>query len=144
MINKAINEYYLHAVFFISFLASLGTLFYSEVEGLTPCDLCWYQRALMYPIAIVSFIAIVTGDKRVGKYIIGLAVPGIFIAFYNYLLQKTDWFVSLGTCSPDNPCSQIDVEYFGFITIPFLSFIAFWVITLVTSYYMYLQLKKKS
>ena len=33
--------------------ASLAVLFIGEVLGQTPCLLCWFQRAFMFPLAII-------------------------------------------------------------------------------------------
>jgi disulfide bond formation protein DsbB len=141
-INFLVKDYSLHLIFFISFLSSLGTLFFSEVEELLPCELCWYQRGFMYSLAVVSFIAILAKDNNFFKYALALSIPGALLAAYNYLLQKTDLFVTVGTCSPDNPCSNIQVEYFGFITIPFMSLMAFLLIALVSSYAILLRNRK--
>ena len=42
------------AVMLFSTVAMIGSLIYSNIIGFPPCDLCWYQRILMYPIAILS------------------------------------------------------------------------------------------
>ena len=33
----------------VSLVATLGSLYFSEIRGFEPCTLCWYQRILMYP-----------------------------------------------------------------------------------------------
>jgi hypothetical protein len=72
-----------------------------------------------------------------------MALIGMVIAMYNYMLQKTDWFETIGTCSADNPCSAIDMEYLGFITIPLLSFVAFWSILIICIAYYAVTRKNK-
>ena len=37
----------------IATLATLGALFMSEIMGLAPCVLCWYQRIFMFPLVII-------------------------------------------------------------------------------------------
>ena len=34
--------------FFVTFGGMFLTLFYSQVLGYAPCDLCWYQRVFLY------------------------------------------------------------------------------------------------
>jgi disulfide bond formation protein DsbB len=124
-----INEYYLHIITFIALIATFGSLLFSESYQLDACVLCWYQRICIYPIGLISTLAIIFKDKFIDKYILGLSVPGLFIAGYQYMLQMStkagDSAVLTAACAPNNPCSEIQFELFGFITIPLLSFIAF-------------------
>ena len=34
-------------------VATVGSLYFSEVMGYVPCNMCWYQRILMYPLVAV-------------------------------------------------------------------------------------------
>lgn len=34
-------------------VSTLGALFLSEVMGVAPCVLCWYQRIFMFPLVFV-------------------------------------------------------------------------------------------
>lgn len=137
---KTITKYALYIAFAQAWLAAIGSLFYSQVIGLVPCVLCWYQRALMYPLVIILSTALYRKDKDIAYYVLPMSVIGALIAFYQYLLQMTPLgAVELTKCDLTNPCSKIDAIYFGFITIPFMSLVAFLVISLS----MYLLLKSK-
>ena len=35
-------------------VATLGSLYFSEIADFVPCRLCWFQRILMYPIALIA------------------------------------------------------------------------------------------
>ena len=86
----------------------------------------------MYPLAIILPVAIIRKDKNVAYYVLPLSFIGASIAFYQYLLQMTPLAnINPVSCSAYQACSQIDKLYFGFITIPFLSLIAFSVITVL-------------
>src|SRR3989344_1348345 len=61
--------------FIVAAVATLGSLFYSEIAGYEPCKLCWYQRILMYPLVLVLGIAWQRKDKNVIPYV--LAISGI-------------------------------------------------------------------
>src|SRR5690606_33844852 len=48
-----------------SLVATLGSLYFSEVRGFEPCTLCWYQRILMYPIVLISGVALFQKNARI-------------------------------------------------------------------------------
>src|SRR6476659_3752234 len=52
-----------HIALFAAWIATCGSLFFSEVLGWRPCVLCWYQRILMYPLAILLAIGIMRRDR---------------------------------------------------------------------------------
>jgi disulfide bond formation protein DsbB len=123
--------------FIIALIATLGSLFYSEVAGFEPCKLCWFQRILMYPQVILLGMALLKKDENIAGYILGLSVPGAIIAGYHYLLQLG--VAPAFSCSAVGyslHCSQRFVMNFGYITIPLMAFSAFALIIL-------LQLVKK-
>ena len=37
----------------VALASTLAVLFIGEVPGQMPCLLCWYQRAFMFPLAII-------------------------------------------------------------------------------------------
>lgn len=125
-----INNYLL-LVFIISFTASLGSLIFSEVYNLDPCKLCWYQRTFMYPLAILSAIAVIFKVKLRKIYILALTVPGMLIGLYQYISQMTLGKSDTNVCGGSISCTFIDFRLAGFITIPFLSFVAFLLIILI-------------
>ncbi len=139
-LEKFLNENGLIVINLISILGVIGSLYYSEVEEFPPCDLCWYGRIFLYPIAIISTIAVLSKDTNINQYILSLSIPGMLVMGYNVLLQETDWFHQLGTCDVNNPCTTKYVDYFGFVTIPFMAFLAFLVITAISGFLLY---KKK-
>lgn len=119
-------------IFIVSLVATLGSLYFSEVRGYIPCEFCWYQRILMYPLVLISFIAIIKDDVNGKLYIRILAIFGFLVGIYHYGLQKLSFFrENLDACS-DGSCTGVYIDWFGFITIPFLSFSAFFIIILLT------------
>lgn len=111
-----------------AFLATSISLVYSEILKYPPCTLCWYQRIFMYPIWIILTIAILTKDKRAGKYLIPLAIIGTLFAAYHTLIQYNIIPEQFTPCTAGISCTEKYVNYFGFITIPLLSLIAFIII----------------
>jgi len=105
-----------------------GTLF-GGPGGFTPCELCWYARILMYPIVLLTLIGILRKDSKFSYYVLALSLPGILLELYHYSLQKFP-IITITECSAVNPCNAMEVNYFGFITIPFLCLVAFIVISI--------------
>jgi disulfide bond formation protein DsbB len=131
---KLLSKYYIYLIVFISFLGTAGSLMMSEMLNLTPCDLCWYQRVFMYGVFTVTLTAVLIKDEAdAHKYVIGLSIPGALIAIYNYYIQLFPQNQFIGGCQIDNPCTKIEFQLFGFLTIPLMSFIAF-VAILILSY----------
>ena len=112
-----------------SIIAMVGSLFFSERMEFIPCTLCWYQRILMYPLVVFLGIAFYQNDKKVYKYILPLSVIGMLVSSYHYALQKIPSLSEFSACTNGVPCSGQYINWFGFVTIPFLALIAFTFIT---------------
>ena len=106
-------------------VATLGSLFFSEVMGLKPCVLCWYQRIFMYPLVVILLVGMFPLDKSVVRYALPLAVIGWLFAVYHYLLYSGYIPESMQPCDKDASCAEINLELFGFITIPMLSILSY-------------------
>lgn len=127
---KLANKYILIIAFLQAWAATLGSLYFSEVLGYKPCLLCWYQRILMYPLIIILGIAIWRGDRKIYYYVLPLSILGAAIALYQYLLQMTPLAqITPVACSAYGPCREVQALFWGFVTIPFLSLVAFLVIS---------------
>tara|TARA_Y100000310_G_scaffold340439_1_gene436239 strand:- start:8063 stop:8635 length:573 start_codon:yes stop_codon:yes gene_type:complete len=116
--------------FLFALVATLGSLFYSEIAHYTPCKLCWFQRILMYPLSLILGVAWWKNDKKVGRYVIPMAIIGGLIAIYHYGVQRVNFH---STCSADAavPCSIKYTFEFGYITIPMMALTAFIWITIL-------------
>ena len=110
----------------LAVVATLGSLFFSEVMALEPCVLCWYQRIFMYSLAVILLVALFPLDLGVIRYALPLAVIGWGFAVYHYLVYSGYIPESLQPCSKNGPsCSEVNLELFGLITIPMMSILAF-------------------
>lgn len=125
MENTKSSETLMMLVWAISLLAVMGSVFYSEVMGYEPCELCWVQRILMYPLVVIYGIA--TLKKNTSIALPGLILSGIgmFVSIYHYTIQKLPALQESGGMCGSVPCNLQYVNYFGFVTIPFLAGIAF-------------------
>ncbi len=115
----------LYVAWVVALIATLGSLFFSEVMKLPPCSLCWYQRIFMYPLAIIIPLGILMRDDRAAAYIVALAVPGLLVSIYHNLLYYHVIPESLAPCMQGISCTTRQIEWFGFVTIPLLSLLAF-------------------
>lgn len=106
------------------------SLYASEVIGLIPCALCWYQRIALYPLVVIFSVGLWRKDQFVYWYGLPLSLIGGLIALYHTMLQWGLVSESLITCVSGVPCSQASINLFGFVNFPFLSLLGFGVITL--------------
>ena len=116
----------------LAVISTAGSLFFSEVMGFPPCDLCWYQRVFMYPLVLVFSSAFLFGDLKYYRYSLPLSITGVFFSIYHQLIYYEIIPESFSPCTEDLSCSTIYVEYFGFITIPVMSLMAFTLINFLT------------
>jgi hypothetical protein len=118
--------------FVVASLATVGSLYFSEVAHFDPCKLCWYQRIAMYPLVIILGIAAVRRDDAVITYVRVLAAIGAIISIYHLGLE---WIPSLdsGACGTGPSCTLIWFREFGFVSLPLLALAAFLsIITLIS------------
>jgi len=132
------STYLLYLVWLVATVALSGSLFFSEILKMPPCVLCWYQRICMYPLVVVIAVGIFLKDKKVYWYSLPLAIIGWIIAIYHNLLYWKILPESIAPCEAGVSCTTKFIEWFGFVTIPFLSLAAFTLIvsSLFLSYYL--------
>ncbi|WP_436926427.1 disulfide bond formation protein B [Halosimplex amylolyticum] len=108
----------------VAVVATTGSLYFSLGMGLVPCELCWYQRILMYPLVVVIGVALL--ERRTGVYrtVLPLSVGGVAVAAYHSWLQVA----AGGQCSFGGSCAAVQLRVVG-LSIPNLSLIAFALIT---------------
>ncbi len=109
-------------------MSTLGALFLGEVMGLSPCVLCWYQRIFMFPLVFVLAAGLFPFDQKVVRYALPLTLGGWLVAVFHLLLTAGVIPESATPCTQGVPCSEVQIEWFGFVTIPLLSVAAFSVI----------------
>ena len=109
----------------IASVATLGSLFFSEIMDFAPCVLCWYQRIAIYPLVLIFGVGLFSFDAGVIKYSRPLAIAGWFVALYHTLLYEGYIPKSIQPCSEGIPCDEKYIELLGFLSIPLLSLLAF-------------------
>jgi disulfide bond formation protein DsbB len=115
----------------VAAVGTLGSLYFSVGLGLVPCELCWYQRILLYPLTVVLGVATLEDRPRVARTVLPLSGLGIAVAAYHVLLQLRPAMES--TCSVGGGCSAVLYPMAGgLLTIPRLSLTAFVLVTGLT------------
>ena len=117
------------ACWLLACVAMLGSLFFSEVMGYAPCILCWYQRICMYPLVLILPAGLLPFDRNIVRAALPLPVVGTLVAGFHMLLAGGYIPEAMKPCTQGVPCSEVHINWFGFVTIPLLSALAFLLIT---------------
>lgn len=116
---------WLSAAWAVALVSTFAALFIGEVMGMTPCQLCWYQRILMFPLAVILGMAAFGNDRRGAVYALPLALGGVAVAGYHTALVAgwvPQWWIP---CGAGPSCSDQKLVILGDIQIPWLSLLAF-------------------
>jgi disulfide bond formation protein DsbB len=130
-IGEWVSSHGLLLMFVVALTATVGSLFFSDIAGWTPCKLCWFQRIFMYPQVFLLGLAIWMKDRGIARYIILLSVIGLLIATFHYGEQVIAALNPV-TIDPNVPCDTSGTSCrstpffnFGYITIPMMALTAF-------------------
>lgn len=109
----------------VATIATAGSLWFSLGLGLVPCELCWYQRILMYPLVVILGVATLERRPGVWRTVLPLALLGGGIAAYHSILQ-----VTTDSCSFGGSCAIVQWQspVVG-LSIPNLSLLGFLLLT---------------
>jgi len=115
----------------VAVLATATSLYLSEVAGLTPCRLCWFQRMAMYPLALIIPLAGSFGSRKdVARA--GLAVAGVGIVVSLYHIQLQAFPEQSSFCEASNPCTSSPMKAFDLLSIPQLTAVSFAIILVLS------------
>jgi disulfide bond formation protein DsbB len=85
----------------------------------------------MYPIVFILGIAFYRNQSKDAIYVLPLSLIGMIISIYHILIQKVPALKeTVVQCGGPVPCTGDYLNWFGFITIPMLAFVAFLLINL--------------
>ena len=132
----------LYLAWVVALVATIGSLYFSEVRQFNPCPLCWAQRIFMYPLAVILGIAAFVGDHGVRRYVLPLAALGLGFAVFQNL--ETWGLVPAPKACVVNAAAACDIPWpiWGehrdalnrTLTIPVLSMVAFTAILALLSW----------
>jgi disulfide bond formation protein DsbB len=119
----AVDDAALWIAFLVAAVSTLGSLYFSEVADYIPCQLCWFQRIAMYPLAVILLVAAIRRDRGVRWYAGPVAAIGAAIATYHYVVE---WRPELeAACGIGPACSDIWFREFGFVTLALMALCGF-------------------
>lgn len=109
----------------VALVTTAGSLYYSEHAGFVPCELCWYQRIVMYPLVIVIGVAWLRRDRQVWMTALPFVVVGAPLSLYHWLVERVPAFAESSSCSVTVPCSAPWFEKLGFVTLAWMAMSSF-------------------
>ena len=115
----------LFAAWAVALIATLSVLFIGEVLGQAPCILCWYQRAFVFPLAVILGIAVWRADFAIRIYAVPLAALGAAFAVYHLGLYLGLIPEAIQPCTAGGPSCTDENQLILGVPIPLLSFAAF-------------------
>lgn len=128
-VRDALGDQGVPVAWLVALVATLGSLYLSEVAHFDPCRLCWYQRIAMYPLVVVLGVGWLRRDPA--ARLMGLILAGLGLLVNLWHLAVELWPTLEGdSCNPFNPCSLRWVEQWGFWTIPRMATVAFGLVIL--------------
>lgn len=122
----------LTAAWIVALGSSLAVLYIGEVLGQAPCNLCWFQRAFMFPLAVVLGVGLWWEDYRVGRYGVALALGGAAIALWHLGLYAGLLPERIQPCTATGPSCTDDNQVFLSLPIPLLALVAFGLIAILS------------
>jgi disulfide bond formation protein DsbB len=135
MVRKSADHAYLLG-FVVSFGALVSSMFYSNIIGFDPCELCWWQRVFIYPQAVLFAVAYYNEkknkiqDEMVFVYSLVLSLCGALIAIFQYYGQMFNPELLAMCETQGSSCAKIFFVSFGYITIPMMSLTAYLILIL--------------
>jgi len=118
---KFLKKYSIYFAWVIALMATVGSLYASEILNIKPCIFCWYQRAFMFPLAIILGVAAYKKNRKIFPYIIALPIIGAMVAFIQTFFSYFN--LTALVCGLD--CMKESQKLFGFLDMSIASFFAF-------------------
>jgi len=127
--------------FYLGFLVALGavslSLFYSNIVGYAPCELCWIQRIFLYPQLILFSMELYKRDRSIVDFSIVFAIFGSLVSIYHIFVEAG--IASGTTCSdPSNGGVSCAIRYiyeFGYVTMPVMALtLSLFIISILLNY----------
>ena len=128
--SRFLTKHGLMLAFVVALVCTCGSLFYSEIAGFTPCELCWFQRIFMYPEVILLGLAVWRKNTSIVDYVLSLSVVGGLISLYhNYIYYYNNGLNAHCLVAGQGvSCVKRYVFEFGYITIPMMALTGFAII----------------
>jgi disulfide bond formation protein DsbB len=124
-LRRLLWGYELWAGFVVAAIATGGSLFFSQIVGYIPCEMCWFQRICMYPLSILLLFIAWHGENRFARYLLVFPLFGTGASIYHILIEN-HWVGEPAACTAGAAsCNVKWINYFGYMTIPTLALTGF-------------------
>lgn len=115
-----VRKYGLYFSWLLASVAILGSLYFSQIRGMDPCNLCWYQRISLFPLGIILGIACYKGFMGIAPYALPLVFIGMLFAGYQVAIQQIPEWNPIELCGSGPKCTD-KIQVLGPLTLPMLS-----------------------
>lgn len=127
--------------FYFGFLIALGavllSLFYSEVVGYPPCELCWIQRIFLYPQLVLFGMELYKKERSIIDFSLVFAIFGSIVSIYHIYIENGGTS-SLSCANPSSGGISCAIRYiyeFGYITMPIMALtLSLFIIVILLNY----------
>lgn len=130
--------------FIFGFLAGLGSvalsLFYSQIVGYPPCELCWIQRIFLYPQLVLFSMELYKRDRSIVDFSMAFAILGSIVSVYHvYIENGGSSSLGCAALTPTNTnqvsCAIRYIYEFGYITMPIMALtLSLFIISILLNY----------
>ena len=130
--------------FILGFLVALGafclSLFYSNIVGFPPCELCWIQRIFLYPQLILFSMELYKKDRSIIDFSIVFAIFGSIVSMYHiYIENGGSSSLGCAALTPENinqvSCATRYIYEFGYVTMPIMALtLSLFIISILMNY----------
>ena len=142
-------HWYIAALAAVSIASIAGSLTYQLVYLTPVCELCWWQRIFLYPVSVITLVALWFRSRETHITVAILSAFGLWYASYHYYYHFQGFVLgntltlpcSVGGLMP--ACTNSPILIFGFATIPFMGVMVFGSM-LMLSGLAYIATRKKS
>lgn len=126
--SNSILVFFSKNTFYFGFIIALGavasSLFYSNIIGFPPCELCWVQRIFLYPQLILFGMELYKKDKSIVDFSIVFALCGSLVSIYHVYIENGG--ESSLPCAANHVAGQVScatryIYEFGYVTIPVMA-----------------------
>ena len=124
-IRRLLWGYELWAGFVVAAIATGGSLFFSQIAGYPPCEMCWFQRICMYPLSLLLLLIAWRGDYRAARYLLPFPVVGAGVSIYHLLIENHVVAEPTACQVGGAGCAAKWINEFGYMTIPTLALTGF-------------------
>jgi disulfide bond formation protein DsbB len=138
------KKYTFYFGFLFSLSAVLLSLFYSNIVGFPPCELCWVERIFLYPQLILFSMELYKRDRSIVDFSIVFAILGSIVSIYHvYIENGGSSSLGCAVLAPTNlnqvSCAFRYIYEFGYITMPIMALTLSLFIILILLNYKYIS-----